>query len=58
VAGGQRGAAFLVAPLAVNDVQQTVAAGDVLPAKSTNFLPKVVAGLTIHSFGGTDAAGR
>ena len=61
VASGQRGAAFLVAPLAVKDVQRTVAAGDVLPAKSTNFLPKVVAGLTIHSFAeadGTAAAGR
>jgi uncharacterized protein (DUF1015 family) len=58
VAGGQWGAAFLVAPLTVAEVQRTVAAGDVLPAKSTNFLPKVVAGLTIHSLDGTDAAGR
>lgn len=51
VAQGARGAAFLINPLGVADVQRVVAAGDVLPSKSTNFLPKVIAGLAIHRFG-------
>jgi len=50
VAEGSYGAAFLTNALTVNDVQRVVAAGDVLPPKSTNFFPKVIAGLTIHSF--------
>ncbi len=51
VARGERGAAFLINPLSVAEVQGVVAAGDVLPPKSTNFFPKVIAGLTIHAFG-------
>lgn len=51
VARGERGAAFLVNPLSVAEVRSVVAAGDVLPPKSTNFFPKVVAGLTINAFG-------
>jgi len=50
VADGRRGVAFLTNPLTVDEVQRVVAAGDVLPPKSTNFFPKVIAGLTIHSF--------
>jgi uncharacterized protein (DUF1015 family) len=56
VARGERGAAFLINPLSVSEVQGVVAAGDVLPPKSTNFFPKVIAGLTINLFGGS--AGR
>ena len=56
VARGERGAAFLINPLSVGDVQSVVAAGDVLPPKSTNFFPKVIAGLTINAFG--DAVAR
>lgn len=51
VARGERAAAFLINPLSVAEVQGVVAAGDVLPPKSTNFFPKVIAGLTIHAFG-------
>jgi len=51
VARGERGAAFLINPLSVAEVQAVVAAGDVLPPKSTNFFPKVIAGLTINPFG-------
>jgi len=36
--------------LRISEVQGVVAAGDVLPPKSTNFFPKVVAGLTINAF--------
>lgn len=50
VARGERGAAFLINPLSIAEVQRVVAAGDVLPPKSTNFSPKVVAGLTINPF--------
>ncbi len=50
VARGERGAAFLINPLSVAEVQAVVAAGDVLPPKSTNFFPKVIAGLTINPF--------
>jgi len=50
VEDGERGAAFLINPLSVAEVQGVVAAGDVLPPKSTNFFPKVVAGLTINPF--------
>jgi len=53
VAGGERGAAFLINALSVSEVQGVVAAGDVLPPKSTNFFPKVIAGLTINPFGGS-----
>jgi len=53
VARGERGAAFLINPLSVSEVQGVVAAGDVLPPKSTNFFPKVIAGLTINRFGGS-----
>ena len=53
VARGERGAAFLINPLSVSEVQGVVAAGDVLPPKSTNFFPKVIAGLTINPFGGS-----
>jgi hypothetical protein len=52
VASGERGAAFLINPLSVAEVQGVVAAGDVLPPKSTNFFPKVIAGLTINPFDG------
>lgn len=51
VARGERGAAFLINPLSVAEVQSVVTAGDVLPPKSTNFFPKVIAGLTINRFG-------
>ena len=54
VARGERGAAFLINPLSVAEVQSVVAAGDVLPPKSTNFFPKVIAGLTIHAFGDSE----
>ena len=50
VARGDRGGAFLINPLRISEVQGVVAAGDVLPPKSTNFFPKVVAGLTINAF--------
>ena len=53
VAHGERGAAFLINALSVSEVQGVVAAGDVLPPKSTNFFPKVIAGLTINPFGGS-----
>lgn len=52
VAAGERAAAFLINPLTVPEVQAVVAAGDVLPPKSTNFYPKVIAGLAFHAFGG------
>ena len=52
VAGAERGAAFMINPLTVGEVQRVVAAGDVLPPKSTNFFPKVIAGLTVHTFAG------
>ena len=55
VARGDRGAAFLINPLSIAEVQGVVAAGDVLPAKSTNFFPKVIAGLTINPFGDSPA---
>jgi uncharacterized protein (DUF1015 family) len=54
VADAERGAAFLVNPLTVDEVQRVVDAGDVLPPKATNFHPKVIAGLTIHSFDALD----
>lgn len=50
VARGECGAAFLMNPLSVAEVQAVVAAGDVLPPKSTNFFPKVIAGLTVNAF--------
>lgn len=50
VSDGERQAAFLINPLRVPEVQGVVAAGDVLPPKSTNFFPKVIAGLTINAF--------
>jgi uncharacterized protein (DUF1015 family) len=53
---GERGAAFLINPLSVAEVQAVVAAGDVLPPKSTNFYPKVIAGLTINAFGNATGA--
>lgn len=56
VASGERHAAFLINPLSVADVQGVVAAGDVLPPKSTNFFPKVIAGLTINPFDGEPAS--
>jgi len=56
VASGERGAAFLINPLSVAEVQGVVAAGDVLPPKSTNFFPKVIAGLTINLFDGEPTA--
>jgi uncharacterized protein (DUF1015 family) len=56
VASGERAAAFLINPLTVVQVQDVVAAGDVLPPKSTNFHPKVIAGLTIHAFGDNGAS--
>jgi len=55
VATGERGAAFLINPLSVAEVQSVVAAGDVLPPKSTNFSPKVIAGLTVNAFDDTTA---
>lgn len=55
VARGERGAAFLINPLGIAEVQAVVAAGDVLPPKSTNFFPKVIAGLTINAFGDATA---
>ena len=57
VRSGRHGAAFLLNPLTVDDVRDTVFQGDVLPAKSTNYYPKVVAGLTFHVFADQDPVG-
>lgn len=57
VARGRRGAAFLLNPLSIDDVRHPVFQGDVLPAKSTNYYPKVVAGLTFHMFADEEQSG-
>lgn len=50
VADGERGAAFLLNPLSLDEVLRVVDAGEVLPQKSTNFYPKATSGLAFRPF--------
>lgn len=47
---GKAQAAFLVAPLDVQDVARLALSGQTLPQKSTDFYPKLLSGLTIYDF--------
>jgi uncharacterized protein (DUF1015 family) len=40
--------AFLLNPVAVNQVMEIALAGEVMPQKSTDFYPKLLSGLTLH----------
>ena len=51
VRSGRARAAFLLRPVAVEQVAEISFAGGVMPQKSTDFYPKLLAGLTIHRFG-------
>ena len=51
VRSGAAQAAFLLRPVSVHDVAQISFAGGVMPQKSTDFYPKLLAGLTIYRFG-------
>ena len=51
VQNGSAQAAFLLRPVSVHDVAEVSFAGGVMPQKSTDFYPKLLAGLTIHRFG-------
>jgi uncharacterized protein (DUF1015 family) len=44
-------AAFLLRPVSVHEVAEISFAGGVMPQKSTDFYPKLLAGLTIYRFG-------
>jgi uncharacterized protein (DUF1015 family) len=49
VRGGRYDAAFLMAPVPVERVQEVAAAGETMPPKSTYFFPKVPTGLLFNS---------
>jgi len=51
VQNGSAQAAFLPRPVSVHDVAEISFAGGVMPQKSTDFYPKLLAGLTIYRFG-------
>ena len=51
VQNGSAQAAFLLRPVSVHDVAEISFAGGVMPQKSTDFYPKLLAGLTICRFG-------
>ncbi len=52
VRNGRSQAAFLLRPTPMADLLKVTAAGLRMPQKSTNFYPKVPAGLVLHSFAG------
>ena len=49
VRGGEANVAFLMNPVAMQQVQEIALAGEVLPQKSTDFYPKLLSGLTIYA---------
>jgi uncharacterized protein (DUF1015 family) len=49
VTTGQYDAAFLMAPIPVDQVQAVAGAGESMPPKSTYFFPKVPTGLLFNS---------
>ncbi len=51
VQNGSAQVAFLLRPVSVRDVAEISFAGGVMPQKSTDFYPKLLAGLTICRFG-------
>ena len=51
VQNGLAQAAFLLRPVSVHDVAEVSFSGKVMPQKSTDFYPKLLAGLTIYRFG-------
>lgn len=48
---GQAQIAFLLEPVAVEDVARVAFSGGVMPQKSTDFYPKLLSGLTIYRLG-------
>jgi uncharacterized protein (DUF1015 family) len=48
VDAGDYGAAFLLRPTPVEQVEEVAAAGDKMPQKSTYFYPKLVTGLVLR----------
>jgi uncharacterized protein (DUF1015 family) len=52
VDSGDYDAAFLMAPIPVDQVQEVAAAGESMPPKSTYFFPKVPTGLVFNLLGG------
>ncbi len=42
-------AAFLMDPVTIGQMQEVAFSGEVMPQKSTDFFPKLLSGLTIHS---------
>ena len=51
VQDGSAQVAFLLRPVSVHDVAEISFSGGVMPQKSTDFYPKLLAGLTIYRFG-------
>ena len=51
VQNGSAQVAFLLRPVSVHDVAEISFSGGVMPQKSTDFYPKLLAGLTIYRFG-------
>ncbi len=51
VAGGEAQLAFLVEPVAIEEVARVAFSGGVMPQKSTDFYPKLLSGLTIYRLG-------
>jgi uncharacterized protein (DUF1015 family) len=51
VRSGQSQVAFLLRPVAVEEVAGIAFAGGVMPQKSTDFYPKLLSGLTMYRFG-------
>jgi uncharacterized protein (DUF1015 family) len=43
--------AWLVEPVAIEDVARIAFSGGVMPQKSTDFYPKLLSGLTIYRLG-------
>ncbi|TDI34717.1 MAG: DUF1015 family protein [Acidobacteria bacterium] len=52
VRAGQSQAAFLLRPTPMQDLLKVTAAGQRMPQKSTNFYPKILAGLVLYNFAG------
>ena len=49
VAGGEANAAFLMNPVALDQLREVAFAGEVMPQKSTDFFPKLLSGLAIYA---------
>jgi uncharacterized protein (DUF1015 family) len=49
VAEGEANVAFLMNPVALDQLREVAFAGEVLPQKSTDFFPKLLSGLTIYA---------